>query len=231
MSETKNDLTVIYYTANVISDYFADNIWAQLVKSFFGSIITVSKKPMPNCGKNIVVDLPRHHLSIYKQALIGAKVAETKYIALVEDDVLYSAEHFKHRSSPGKFAYNMNTWNIFTWSDPPIFSAKLGGRINLNGLICERDLFIEAMEERFKKYPNYDEVDLRSWAEPGKYENHLGVTVREREAFHTNPPNIVFSHETALSFENLGIRKRVGEVRANEIPYWGTALKIRELYK
>lgn len=188
-------------------------------------IISVSHKPM-NFGKNTVVDLPRHHLSIYKQALIGAKQAETKYIALCEDDVLYSPEHFKYRAQPGKFAYNLSHWGIYTWQKEPVFSWK--GRRNLGQLICERDLFIETMEERFAKHG--DDVDLSIWAEPSKYERHLGVTPREAEEFWTNPPNIMFSHETALSYDNLGTRKKLGELRAVEIPFWGKASDIRRMY-
>lgn len=230
-SVPEDDLTVVYYTANVIPDSFSDDVLEQLmiVTDDYPKMI-VSHKPMNWDTENIVVDLPIHHLSIYRQALIGAKAAKTKFIALAEDDVLYSSEHFKHRSSPGKFAYNMNAWNMYTWEKEPMFTQKLGGRKNLNGLICERDLFIEAMEERFAKHPDDSKVNLGLWAEPGKYERQLGVTIRETEVFATNPPNIVFSHEAELSFGNLGTRKKVGEIRATEIPYWGTAEKIRSIY-
>ena len=222
-----NQLTVVYYTANEISDHFALSTQFQLLRAagYDANIVSVSKKPM-NLGKNIVDTSPRGHLSIYRQALTGAKEANTKYIALAEDDVLYSPEHFSYRPSPGKFAYNLGCWNVYTW-EHSVFSWK--GRRNLGQLICERDLFIEAMEERFAKYPG-DDVDLGIWAEPGKYERQLGVTIRETEEFWTNPPNIAFSHEQALSFENLGKRKRLGELRAVELPYWGRIEKVMEVY-
>lgn len=223
------DLTLIYYTCNEIPEGFARNTRSQLLRVAYSyPIISVSHKPL-DLGQNIIVDLPRHHLSIYRQALIGAKQATTKYIALAEDDVLYSPEHFKRRSSDGKFAYNLATWNIFTWGDS-LFHHKDGGRINLSQLICERELFIEAMEERFNKWPDDSKVRLGLWAEPGRYEGHLGVTIREVETFHTYPPNIIFSHQTALSFDNLGEKKRMGQLRATELPYWGSAKKVRALY-
>lgn len=222
---SKVDITCVFYTANHTSDYFAGNIQRNLL-DVLGDIplISVSHKPM-DFGQNIVVDLPRHHLSIYKQALVGAKAATTPYIALAEDDALYSPEHFKYRPTPGKFAYNVANWGVYTWK-PELFSWK--GRRALWALICERELFIEAMEERFAKHD--DRVDLSIWAEPGKYERHLGVTVRETEEFWTHPPNIVFSHEQALAFGNLGKRKRLGELRATEIPYWGKAIELRRIY-
>jgi len=226
------DLTVIYYTANTISDYFAANINKQLLKAIGDlPLISVSKKPI-DFGHNICVgDTPRSHLNTYRQALTGAKAAKTKYLAFVEDDTLYSPEHFNHRSSPGKFAYNFGVWSIFTWSKPPLFSHKAGGRRAMLNLICERDLFVEAMEERFAKHPVDDNINLSLWAEPSKYERQLGVTVREHEIFFTNPPNLVFIHETALAFGNLGKRKKLGEFRAVEIPYWGRAEDIIKMYK
>ena len=112
-----------------------------------------------------------------------------------------------------------------------MYSHKAGGRRALLNLICERDLFIEAMEERFARWPDESKVNLSLWAEPSKYERQLGVTVREHEIFFTNPPNIVFIHETALAFGNLGKRKKHGEFRAYDIPYWGRAEDTVKNYK
>lgn len=225
-----NDLTIIYYTANAIPLAFASAVYTQLLKAAQGQeIIVVSQKPMEIEETQVHVDFPRSHLNIYRQALIGAKLADTKYIALAEDDVLYSPEHFKRRPNPSKFAYNLATWNIFTWGEP-LFHHKDGGRINLNGLICERELFIEAMEERFARHPDDSKIKLGLWAEPGRYEGHLDVTIRETETFYTYPPNIIFSHQTALSYDNLGERKRMGQLRATELPYWGRVEDIRKYY-
>lgn len=215
-----NDLTIVYYTANTIPRKFAKYVMKQL-KEATGNLLLIRVDKDPKT--------PASHLGIYHQALEGARQARTKYIALCEDDVLYSPEHFKYRPSSGKFAYNMNFWNIMTWGQP-MFTQKLGGRRNLSQLICERDLFIEAMEERFAKYPDGN-VDLSKWAEPSKYERQLGVTVRDWETFTTNPPNIVFSHETSLSYQNLGKRKKSGEIRATEVPTWGKAERIQALYE
>lgn len=216
-----NDITAVYYTAGHLPKQFQAHMMGQLKHSLAGIPMEIVR---------LGDESERSHFMIYRQALAGAKKATTPYIALCEDDVLYSPEHFKYRPSPGKFAYNLGAWSIFTWGKP-VFTHKGIVRRNLNGLICERELFIEAMEERFAKYPKPTDDLKKIWAEPGRYENQLGVTVRETEEFYTNPPNIVFSHQTELSFAGLGTRKRVGEFRAYEIPYWGTAEKIRGLYE
>jgi len=230
MSEI-NNITIIYYTANKISEFFARNTQRQLLKAAGDfPIVSVSQQPM-NFGKaNLVVgDIGQSYINIYKQALIGAKYAKTKYIALAEDDILYSPDHFhSHTPSPGVFAYNMNVWAIYTWSKPPVFSYK--DRRNLYSLICERELFIEAMQERFALYPDTNMIPLRNWSEPGKYEDNLGVTVRKSEKFFSRTPNVAFSHEKAVSFGHLGTRKKLGKNRTQLLEYWGLADNIMKLY-
>lgn len=228
-----SDLTVIYYTSNFIPDKFMEYTKRELLKAARDiPLISVSQKPM-NFGKNICVgNIDRTHLNIYRQALRGAKEATTKYIAMAEDDVLYSPGCFTcHTPTPGVFAYNQNVWCLYTWVKPPVFSFK--NRINLYSLICERELFIEAMEERFAKWPDESKINIGMWAEPGKYEGskHLGVTERKTEIFWSLTSNIAFSHQSALSFLNLGTRKKLGSLLSYEIPYWGRALDIVKEYR
>ena len=233
----QDDLTVVYYTANVLEDHFWDATKKVLIEAIGNTaIVSVSQKPVGDFGYNICVgDIGRSHLNIYRQALEGAKAAKTKYIALAEDDVLYSGDHFRYRpSKPGIFAYNKSNWSIYTWSEPPVFSYK--DRRNLYSLICERDLFIASMEERFKKYHDEEywgeEFFVKYWAEPGKYEGHqhLGVTPQKTEDFYSEPPIIAFSHPTGLSFRGLGKRKRIGHLQSFEIPYWNRAEDVLKLY-
>lgn len=239
--ENMQDLTVIYLTANEISGKFKENIQRCLMISLPHDVnfIAVSKQPVsredwgfditPNYS-NLVFTVPRHHVNIYREALAAVKEAKTKYVAIVEDDVLYSAEHFKKRPrDPKSFAYNRACWSIYTWSKPPIFSYT--GRRNFGQLICERDLFIEAFEERFAKYPTNDLIDNAIWAEPGKYERNLGVSIRQAEDFYTDPANIMFTHPEGLSYHTLGEKKRLAPIRALEIPYWGRAEEVIKFYE
>lgn len=224
------DLTIIYLTANEVPLIFDQHIQRHLLLAANDlPIISVSKKPV-TIGKNIISDLPRSHISIYKEALIGVKAADTKYIAIAEDDVLYSPEHFKKRPSrPDIFAYNIACWSIYTWSDPAIYSYS--GRRNHGMLICERDLYIQAFEERFTKYTDESKINNAIWAEPGKYERQLGVTVHPTELFYTDPACVMFTHPKGLSYTTLGMKKRLAPIRAYDIPYWGRAAEIVKLYE
>ena len=224
------DLSCIYLTANHAPKAFTKQLRDQLLEALEGlPLISVSKQPL-DFGHNICVgDSPRSQANIYRAAMMGAMEAKTKYIAIAEDDVLYSPEHFKFRPKPQHWGYNMNAWNLYTWGQP-LFSYKApGGRRNLNGLICETDLFIIHMDERFQIWNDHN-IDANIFGEPGKYDNQLGTTPYPSQSFYINPPNIVFSHQTNLQFEGLGTRKAHGNIRATEIPYWGRAEEVVKLY-
>jgi len=220
-----NDLTVVYYTANVIPASWEKFVTDTLLKSIGDlPLISVSQKPM-DFGNNICVDFGRSHMNIYRQMLIGAKAAETEYIAFVEDDVLLPPEHFDcHPSASDVAAYNMNKWALFTWMKPPVFNNYV--RHSNAGCIIGREMCIETLEERFARYPIDAEAQLKYWGEIGRYEGCMGIKIRKMEDFYPSTPHVFVSHETGLGFQHLGIRKRPGQERVEEIPYWGKASDI-----
>ena len=222
------DLTIIYYTSNQIKDEFYQYTKKSLLEAAKDiPIISVSQKPI-DLGKNICVgDIGKSNFNIYKQLSIGAKEATTEYIATAEDDTLYHESHFKYRSKC--FGYNMNKWSLFTWSQPPIFSNR--GRMTLNALIAPRKLVIEAIEERFTKYPKDEDIPLKFWGEFGRYEEHLGVTVQPFETFESEIPIIMFSHPESLNYAQQGTRKKLGDERLFKLPYWGEAKDIIKMYE
>jgi hypothetical protein len=149
---------------------------------------------------------------------------------MAEDDILYSWDHFHaYRPRRDRFAYDMSKWSVFTWTKPPLFSFR-NKRMVVNSLVCKRQYLIDALEERFAKYPDESMIDLSKWGDPGRYEDLIGVTVREREEFWTTTPNIVFTHEHAFGYLNHGKKKKHGDIRATEIPYWGKAEDVLKLY-
>ena len=224
-----SDITIIFYTSNHISDYFMGNILDNLKKATEGiPIISVSHKPM-DLGTNICVgNMNRSPYSIYKQILIGAKEAKTKYVATAEDDVLYTPWSFEHRPKDDVASYDVNKWSIFTWSKPALFSHRQ--RRTMTNMICTRDLMVKTLEERYEKYPEEVDIPYHRWCEPGRYEKHIKVSPVKNETYMSNMPSVVFSTPEALGYGNLGHRKRHSRIRATAIPYWGEAESILKLY-
>ena len=236
---THSDLTIIYYTSNYLEDhnpYFLENTKKYLKESIGETaLISVSHKPLSDMGENICVgEIGRSNKNIYWQILQGAKAAKTRYVATAEDDVLYTPSHYQCRPSKENILfYNMNKWSIFTWSKPMVFSWR--HRKIILGLICSRDLLIDCLEERFKKWPDYD---TQFCGEPGRYENKLGITPRESEEGWSDRPLVVFSHEHALGYIStpegrdrpVGKRKALGPLRGTELVPWGNPHDIMKLW-
>lgn len=232
------DLTIIYYTANRISEYFMANTQKILLDAVGNTpIISVSFKKTivgPNCINYCIGSQPRNAYTLYKQVLFGAKKARTKWVATAEDDTLYTSEHFAYRP-PDKetFSYNVNKWSIFSWTRPPIFSFR--ERKSMSSLIVSRDALVRNLEERYAKYPVFEKIDPKFldlyWGEPGRFENHLEISPVKTEEFSTSSPNIIFSTSEALGFLQLGERKAHSKIRSSEIDYWGKAEDVLKLYE
>ena len=249
-----NDLTIIYYTANYLEEKnprFLSNTRKQLVKAIGDlPVVCVSQKPterfkgMKGEYTNVCVgDIGRGHLNIYRQILEGCKVAKTKWVAMTEDDILYSEQHFNFHyfvrdefMNGEYFLYDMNKVSLFTWTKPPMFSFRSKRRV-VNSLISPRQMLVEAMEERFKKLEELrkiwpEEKILKNWGDPGRYEGNMGVTPRKTYEFYSWVPSIVFSHEYAYGYEfNQGKKKKLGDLRIIELADWGRAEDILKLYK
>lgn len=242
MRVTKDDLTIVYYTANrleVENPYFVANTKKQLLKAVGDfPIVIVSHKPTmfgENSTNICLGDIGRSHLNLYKQILIGCKAAKTKYVAMAEDDILYSFEHF-HQELPRDdyFLYDMNKWSIFTWSKPPQYSYR--DRYVVNQLIAPRQYLVDALEERFKRVDEMkkggmlEEKIIKYWGDPGRYEKFLKVSERKIVHFFCSVSSIVFTHQSAFGYLNHADKKKLGNPKAYDIPVWGRAEDILKLY-
>jgi hypothetical protein len=225
------DLTVIFLTANEVPEEWRKyhrKVLLEAVGDY--SLITVSRKPVEGMGKNIIDNYPKSYLNIYRHMLIAAKEATTDYVAVAEDDTLYPKEHFDFfRPEKDTFAYNQNRFALFTWGEA-IYSMR--NRKSNCSLIAPRELLIEALEERFKKFPG-DTMPKEYVGELGreKIDKWLGVTVRKSVEVYSDVSIIQINHEAATEERQKRKRKSLGQVRAYDIPYWGKAEDLRKNFK
>lgn len=215
-----NDLTLLFYTCNRMSEPFAGNIRNHLLSLFPEGIplISISHKPM-DFGKNIYVPgLEPSIYFVYRQILIGAKEATTKYVACAEDDAIYCREHFEHRPEDDSFDYNLNRWHInetfYFWRP----------RAGMHTCIAPTVLVIETLEKRFAKYPTIlDESCMRGFCEPGRREDMIGLPKVKFTMFNTAAPVLVFNHRGSLG----GKRKvKNTDVIVSSHEHWGSASEL-----
>jgi len=192
------DITILYYTANVVDKGMEYSVLRSL-KQHHLPTVSVSQKPM-DLGTNIVVPKERSLENIYRQVLIAAKAAKTKYVALCEDDCLYTPEHFRHRPTK-PFAYNLNRWNLHL--DDKVYGYW--NRVVLSQCIAKREDLIKCLE-----------------SSPGRnFEMGRKKDGWEYETFKTQEPNIVFCDRQTSTNRR---KKYVGtdaEPRT-EVKPWGT---------
>jgi hypothetical protein len=223
-----NDLTIIYLTASLIPESWAKFQRETLLKAIGDTkLISVSRQPL-GFGINILDNGQKCTDNIYKQMLRASKLADTKYIAIAEDDTLYHELHFKLRpSSDDTFAYNKNRFTLFTWGEP-IYHWR--NRLSNCSLIAPRELLIEALEERFIKYPNGIPEKLVGELGRGMVERNLGVKERKCEELFSHISVIQINHDFSSEDRQRSHRKSLGPIRAYDIPYWGEAKELIEVF-
>lgn len=223
----ENSLTILYLTANKLSREWLD-IQQDTLKRAAGesSIIAVSREAIDFGDMNLIDTEKQGYINIYRQMLRAAKLATTEYVAMAEDDVLYSMSHFEHR--PRTISYNMHRWALFSWGDP-IYSMR--DRVSNCSMIAKRDYLIEALEERFAKYPG-ETMPLNLCGEVGrnKLERNLGITERQAELVYSDVSIVQINHILATEDRQKRMRKNYGKVKAYDIPLWGEAKNLQDMF-
>jgi hypothetical protein len=111
-------------------------------------IISVSQKPV-SLGTNICVgEIGRSITSIFMQVLAGALAAETKYVAIAEQDNLYPKGCFSYRPPrDDTFYYNLNFLILHHEGDlSGLYGAYNGFRFSFSQLVCNRELLVKALK-------------------------------------------------------------------------------------
>lgn len=223
------DITIIYITANLIPDKFAEYVRSTLKKAIGDKpLISISRKPL-DFGINILDTELKSTSNIYWQMLKAAKLATTPYVAIAEDDTLYQKEHFDFCRPPlDTFAYNQNRWALFTWGKP---TYSMRDRVSNASLIAPRELLIEALEERFAKYPKGTPAKITGELGRPMVDRNLGIKVQKVIWKYSTVSLIQFNHAGSSEELQRNQRKRMGMVRAYDIPYWRRAKDLVKIYE
>lgn len=223
-------ITCLYYTANRINDRMAVPVREHLASHGL-PIVSISHRPL-KFGFNICVgNIPISPYSLYYQILLGARVADTYYVACCEDDTLYSDTHFMLRPPDNTFWYD----TLRYWLDSPSRGAQRGAQFRFRDrammctCIAPRLLLIEALQRRFAKYP---ECPPGRWAwshfgEPGRVEPMLGLEPYNMARPKSHDGLVTINHRDSLG----GKRKPMpNDIVTEEHPYWGKAQDMWEQY-
>ena len=227
-----NDLTLVYYTSNRIDDEVAQKIRDHLLDVTENKypIVSVSQKPL-DFGKNIYVgDVGPSKYNCYGQILIGAREAKTKYVACIEDDVLYTSSHFLHRPPDGVFSYNSNYWIA---ADDCYWRAdEEKKRMGMFGCITDTDNLVKNLTTRYTHYP-IDPLPRKSkylaWGEPGLVDQYFGMKNR-LEYFNSEEALVAFMHGNSLGDYRNKFDKLKPENLIYDLAPYGNIKTLRDKY-
>ena len=223
-----NDITILFLTVNEVPAAWAEYQKQTLLEAVGDTpILTLSMRPL-SWGINILQEERKSLSNIYWQMLRGAKLATTPFIGIAEDDTLYHKEHFSVRPADDEFAYNMCHWSLFTWGQPTYHWKNRKGNYSM---IAPRKLMIEALEERFSKYPNGTPEKKTGELGRPRVEKMLGLTSRKLKEFWTTVAVVNFQHDYSMEEYQRTHVKRMGMMRAFDIPYWGRADELVRHFK
>jgi hypothetical protein len=177
-----SDISILYYSDSRLDPVIEKKCVDQLKKASEGKpIISVTQKPL-DLGKNICVgDIGSSWLNLYKQLKIATENAQTKYVAMAEADVLYTAEFFNWvPPRDDTFYYNENCWFVQWGGNHPelngMYSTFWGERKALSQLVCSRDILLKDLQFKL------DLLDEHEWAKKSLlFAGEPGVT-RIKEA-------------------------------------------------
>ena len=210
------DLTVIYYTANRLPPLFMRSVQANILNSLGDApLISVSCEPLA-FGQNVCVG-PHVPTTwwIYWQILTGVMLAQTPYVAMAEDDCLYTPEHFSLRPSrEDVILYNVNRWQV---QEDCYFYRR---RASMLACIAPRDYLASALCARFAKYPHplTPPADT-GWGEPGRKDDQIGLPKPNKEEVETRDPILTFNHRDGLGRRHISHADRV----VGTLAPWGPA--------
>lgn len=226
------DLTVVYLTANKMPSRWERFHRGHLLSAIQDRpLITVSVKPVDLPGTHLFQEGPFCAWSVYQNLLRAARIADTKYVAVAEDDTLYTWRHFSDfRPKDDEIAYNFSRWSVFSWLKEHAFFSCIRKPGNFT-MIGPRQLVIEALEERERKWPD----GLPYAGEIGRpdIERRMQVTRRKLVEWWSIEPVVNLAHPQGLSPTYINtpkLERKPGELKAHHIPIWGSAAAIAEIY-
>lgn len=219
------DLTLLYYSANTLPKNVEQNFQNALLKVVGNEfpIISVTQKHT-EFGRNLFVgEIGQSYYNIYKQMYFGVQEVKTKYVAVIEDDSLYTAEHFTHRPSDDTvFSYNTNWWFL----DPEVFWNR--GHIGMFSCIATTKQMHKALKQRFDRFPMEPtprEYQKYFWMEFGKDEK-LGFNNERVEFFATKEPLVTLCYYGATYGRPK--RHKNTSTSVEELAPWGRATDLRK---
>ena len=212
---------IVYYTDNKLDANIMEIVQQNLLNQNL-LIVSVSLAPI-DFGENIVLNLERSYLTMFKQILAGLGAIDADIVYFAEHDVIYHPSHFEF--TPAKkdvYYYNQNTWKVrHTDGLSLFFYCK-----QTSQLCAYRELLIEHYKKRIERVEK-EGFSRKMGFEPGSHGRPERVDDYKSEGYFSQYPNVDIRHAENLTSSRFkpeqyrSQRSIKGWTLADEIPFWG----------
>jgi hypothetical protein len=184
---------ILYFTDNELPVKLARNVQGRIRKIAEDKgmeLVSSSRKPMHNMGKNVVTNQPRGYLTMFRQILAGLEAMESDVVFMAEHDVIYPPEHFDFTPPEHKFYYDVSWYKIHL-DDMSVVRWKAD---QVSGLCAFREDLIEYYKYHIETFDK-DNFDR-------KFEPFSGEKSEQWEA---SVPHLDIRHGKNLTYNKRGL--------------------------
>lgn len=218
---------LVYYTDNSGDTFLMETCRKQILRCMDvhkipeRHLVSISHKPL-NFGRNIVVDLERAVLSIFKQVTKGLEESTADIIFLLEHDLLYHPSHFDFVPEKREhFYYDRNRWSLCDETGKAVFYHT-----NVPSMLCG---YRELLLDHYRRATSF--VEKNGWRSRYGYSPPKGLPKEQRvgryKTYFAKSPCIDIRRDDAWTRKRMdksqfrSERGRRGWTEADSIPAWG----------
>ena len=215
---------IVFYTDNRLDSHIFNATQKQIKLSANGlDIVSVSLKPI-DFGRNIVLNLERGILTMFKQILAGLEASTAIVIFFAEHDILYHESHFQF-APPRKDVFYYNT-NVYKIRREDGHAVRVDFCQQTSGLCAYRELLLEHYRKRVERVER-EGYSRNMGFEPGTHSFPRGIDNYSAESWESPYPILDIRHDKNLTpnrwspnqFRNQKFAK--GWLEISDIPGWG----------
>lgn len=214
---------ILYLTDNELPLKIAKNAQSRIRKIALNKsmeLVSSSRKPMGNMGKNVVTRLPRGYECYFKQILAGLEAMESDLVFIAEHDVLYPPEHFDFTPPDDKIYYDVNWWKVHDDGVAVSWEAE-----QVSGICAPRKVLLEWYKERVKTF-NKDDFDRKFEPLSGEGSQQWKAPVPHIDIRHGK--NLTYNKKKLEHFRKVETAVNFQSITIDQIPNW--ELTLEDIY-
>ncbi len=222
----RNGLTggIAYYTDHRCPEPIFSAVINQLKRAAGDrEIVSVSLGQAVPLGDNIILNLERSYLTMFRQILMAISELDTDFVFLCEHDVLYAAEHFDFVPPRDDIVYyNYSVWRLRADTGETLFHYHK----SVSQLCANRRLLLDHYRERIARV-EAEGFKFRLGFEPGTRKlSHGGVDDLRNDTWESAVPNIDIhtgQNVTRLLWERESFRNQkftAGWTKSDSVVGW-----------